>query len=43
MKSILPRGIRCGLVLLIPLTLAGARPACGQQYADFGGFPAKPL
>src|SRR5580704_2585710 len=34
MKSILPRGIRCGLVLLIPLTLAAARPAHGRQ-SDF--------
>jgi hypothetical protein len=34
MKSILPSGIRYGLVLLIPLTLAAARPAHGRQ-SDF--------
>jgi hypothetical protein len=34
MKSVSPRGICCGLVLLIPLTLAAARPANAQQ-SDF--------
>jgi hypothetical protein len=34
MKSISPKAICCGLVLLIPLTLAAARPAHAQQ-SDF--------